>query len=269
MTIALVFGLVLAANPAPAATTFTVDSTRDEGGVVPGDGVCDSDPRTFVVRCTLRAAIEEANATGGADTINFGIDEGGIKTIEPATRLPAITAAVTIDGYSQPGARPNSQNVGTNAILKIQLSGASAGNFKSGLFIDVPKTVVKVLVINRFGSRGIFVQHDGTSTAIQGNFIGTDPGGTLDLGNSTGVVVNDPADTIIGGSTPEARNLISGNDLSGVLVATGATVQGDLIGTDKNGTSPLGNSNNGVVVRADINSVEGNTSEFSDPETVS
>ena len=52
--------------------------------------------------CTLRGAINKANATAGADTITFGI-ESGPQTINPATELPTITETVTIDGTTQPG----------------------------------------------------------------------------------------------------------------------------------------------------------------------
>ncbi len=44
---------------------FTVDNLRDAGDEVPGDGAC----ATFLGECTLRAAIQEANAHAGHDTI--------------------------------------------------------------------------------------------------------------------------------------------------------------------------------------------------------
>ena len=57
-------------------------------------------------QCTLRAAIEESNDTPGADTINFNIvSDASVKTISPASLLPIITEAVTINGYTQRGAR--------------------------------------------------------------------------------------------------------------------------------------------------------------------
>jgi hypothetical protein len=36
----------------------------------------------------LRAAIEQANATPGADTIKFNIGGSGVKTISPLSALP-------------------------------------------------------------------------------------------------------------------------------------------------------------------------------------
>src|SRR4051794_30825064 len=56
---------MLAARPARVDTVFTVNTTRDDVDANPGDGVC----RTIKGDCTLRAAIQEANALPGTDTI--------------------------------------------------------------------------------------------------------------------------------------------------------------------------------------------------------
>ena len=46
---------------------FTVINALDLGDANPGDGICDIAPPSHV--CTLRAAIQEANALPGADEI--------------------------------------------------------------------------------------------------------------------------------------------------------------------------------------------------------
>jgi CSLREA domain-containing protein len=61
---ALVGGLVLA-----LPGTYTVNDAGDAADATPGDGVC----ATASGVCTLRAAIQEANATSGAKTINFAL----------------------------------------------------------------------------------------------------------------------------------------------------------------------------------------------------
>jgi uncharacterized repeat protein (TIGR01451 family) len=53
--------------PEAHAATFDVNDTGDVGDANPGDGVCDDGSG----KCTLRAAIEEANALAGSDTINL------------------------------------------------------------------------------------------------------------------------------------------------------------------------------------------------------
>jgi hypothetical protein len=151
-----------------------------------------------VTDCTLRAAIQQANATAGADTINFSIPgTSGVQTIHVNSRdvgaLPTITEQVTIDGYTQTGAHPNTKTVGNDAALKIVLDGTNVGG--SGLEIsDASNTLIKGLVINSFGNTGINIIGTTTvGTRIESNFIGTDASGTLDKGNGFGGV--DPSRT--------------------------------------------------------------------------
>jgi hypothetical protein len=144
-------GVVLAgwAKPAEAAPTFTVNRAGDARDIAI-DGTCDTAPATGS-QCTLRAAIQEANATpnsGDPDEIDFAI--GGtatVKTISPTRPLPPITEAVTIDGYSQGSqtadtsddAKPNDNPLwegsggGTDAVIKVQLKGTNAGATANGL----------------------------------------------------------------------------------------------------------------------------------------
>jgi hypothetical protein len=144
---------------------------------------------------------------------------------------------VTIDGYTQgdgtPGdpsddATENTLSQGTNAALKIQLNGSSAGA-ASGLTISAGNTTVKGLVNNRFGQYGILDQGDFFCTTnhgnfIQGNFIGTNPGGTAaGAGNGLDGVSICSKNNTVGGTSDAARNLISGNAASGVSIGGGGT----------------------------------------------
>jgi hypothetical protein len=90
--------------------------------------------------------------------------------------------------------------------------------------------------------------------AIQGNFIGTDVSGTRALGNSIdGIWLSYGASAnLIGGVDKAARNVISGNTATGVVILYAGSnenlVYGNFIGTDVTGRLPLGNGN-GVSVR--------------------
>lgn len=91
-----------------------------------------------------------------------------------------------------------------------------------------------------------------TGNVVQGNFIGTDISGTVALGNANnGVLLSGPGN-IIGGASPAARNLISGNGQSGVYIndafASNNWVCGNYIGTKSNGTVALGNAKDGVTI---------------------
>ena len=50
----------------------------------------------------------------------------------PNTSLPPITDPVRIDGYSQPGSEPNTNppDQGINVVLKIELAGSNAGDWR-------------------------------------------------------------------------------------------------------------------------------------------
>lgn len=97
---------------------------------------------------------------------------------------------------------------------------------------------------------------------IQGNFIGTDITGTVAIPNTfTGLVMSN-SNTLVGGTTPGAGNIISGNSLFGILfsnVVGGFTIQGNLIGTDVTGTQALPNGGPGIQVQDINNSTIGGT----------
>jgi CSLREA domain-containing protein len=227
LSVVVLIALVLTAKPAPAAT-FTVNSTADTGDSTP-DGTCDSDPTAGVV-CTLREAMQEANANNNdptVDDINFAIPGAGPHTISPGSDLPAIVDPVTIDGYTQgdgttgdpsDDATENTLAVGNNAVLKIELDGTNAHD---GLRIQAANSTVKGLIINRFGNPSVSITGSGaTGNKVEGNYIGTDAAGTQPLGNSgNGVIVlSEASNNTIGGSTAGAGNFISGNGGDGVEV---------------------------------------------------
>jgi hypothetical protein len=182
-----------------------------------------------------------------------------VHTIAPSSILPPITEAVTIDGYTQDSdtsdtsddAKPNTLEQGNNAVLKIELDG-DGEDHTPGLRIWSPFSTVKGLIINRFESTGVSI--DEGLNKVEGNYIGTDPTGTLARGNSSGVSIQGNSNTV-GGTEAGARNIISGNAV-GVSIAfggvTGNRVMGNYIGTDKDGDDDLGNSFDGVNLGAGV-----------------
>ncbi|HYX19586.1 MAG TPA: CSLREA domain-containing protein, partial [Thermoanaerobaculia bacterium] len=83
--LALVLGILAGGAGVAVGATFTVNSNADTD-----DGVCNA------ANCTLREAIEAANATPGPDDIHFAIGSGA-KTIALLSPLPTITDPVTLD----------------------------------------------------------------------------------------------------------------------------------------------------------------------------
>src|SRR5581483_11863556 len=105
--------VLFAALPQNAVLTF-VTNTQDAATqpYIPG---------------SLRAAIADVTS-GAANTILFNIpanqaNANGVYRIDLADNLPPINKTMFLDGYSQPGASPNTLAVGDNAVIKIQIHG--------------------------------------------------------------------------------------------------------------------------------------------------
>jgi hypothetical protein len=212
------------------AATFTVTENTDASDAAPGNGVC----ATAGAVCTLRAAIEEANALGGTDTINFS---AGNKVINP-TATYTISSQMTIDG-STVGV-PNTADIDGNdgAYNAFTLDGNSDG------------TAIKGLYIHDFGVAGILIQQNADSITIGGsaatdkNYIGLAVGETAD-GNTGGGISSAGTNVTIQG------NVISGNTGNGISIRNGSkdvTIKGNRIGTDSSGTLDRGNTVDGINV---------------------
>ncbi len=241
--------------------SLTVNSTGDAGDSVPGDGVCDTGGPNADGddECTLRAAIEEANASI-LDTITFAIPGDGPHVITLSSALPAIQDPVVIDGASQPG----NEGVCSEAIpdrpsYKIVIDGDGAASWGIQLFGSQGSTI-QGLNIRGAANGGIAMLNGGLGLhTIRCNFIGTDETGLAADANAIGIFVGGVRNLTIGGPNPEHGNLISGNTNQGIAFSgsssSGEVVQGNYIGTDKTGAAPLGNGGAGISMEADAGTV--------------
>ncbi len=253
--------LALLLSGAAQGATFVVNSTGDSADTNIGNGLCDTGGTNSqgATECTLRAAIQEANASAPVDAIHFNIPTtepgyGAIPlryTIGPASALPAVTAPVTLDGATQP------DFPGTPII---EIDGIGAGGTVDGLSISAGGSSVRGLVINRFTRHGIAVTGSDGNT-LAGNYIGLDVAGVLDRGNGGDGVVVASANNTIGGSIVSDRNVISGNDSSGIrfmtAIANNNDVFGNYIGTNAAGTGAVANTSHGVNIVSSPNNTIG------------
>jgi hypothetical protein len=185
---------------------------------------------------------------------------------------PRITMPVVIDGYTQPGTGPNTllgvqlpapgsppttQPQGDNAVLKVQVDLSNAGSNAWGLDLSANNSTVRGLVLNGIEVDSPAILVEGTGDHVEGNFIGTDVTGTQVAGNASFGIQIAGSNAVVGGTTPDARNIISGNGNSSSVLyldeggirdrGTGDTVQGNFIGTDVSGKIALGNGGQGVT----------------------
>jgi hypothetical protein len=226
----LVLTLGLATATVCGANTYTVTATADSGAG------------------TLRQAILDANANSGADTIAFNIVGSGVHTIAPASALPAITGPVTIDGYTQSGsiANTNPTGQGLNTVLQIEIDGTN-GCATACLDVQADDVTIRGLVINHNAGVGILTTNAHQNLVVEGCFLGTDPSGAQALEPYGGALsVRNHTNARIGGTTPAARNLISGGNLNGYQITlgsgqavTGTKIEGNLVGTDVTGLVKL------------------------------
>jgi titin len=234
-----------------------------------GDNGNNLNPTPFSLRAEIIAV--DKIKLGAAATINFnigGLNQPGLYTIAPPAPLPAITVPnITIDGYTQSNAAlPNKipiQSVkviggvtyANNASIEIILNGANAGAGAVGLELSGGSDTVKGLVIQGFSGGGIVLDTVGQDN-INGDYIGTDPSGTVAVPNGVaGITINNVADNKIGGTTAAACNLISGNGASGTTVP-GVAISGQGAGSNVVDGNDIGlSATNGKL----INSGGGNT----------
>jgi hypothetical protein len=243
--VSIALASVLMLSAAAQAATIVVN---DGGDMAADDGTC-----------TLREAIAsaDANVASGAgtgecdageppptvDTIAFAIAGGGVHTIAPATPLPGITEAVVIDGYTQPGAAPNTLAIGDDAVLLIEIDGSGFTGELIKLQAGSGGSTVRGLVMNQ--SQSQYLKIDTGGNAIEGNFIGTDPSGMTFLAPGGDAVRVFGTGNRIGGTAPAARNVIAGTSAASngtlFIAAGGSVIQGNYIGVNAAGTATLQN----------------------------
>lgn len=247
--LAVLFALVPAM--AASAATLTVNNTGDAVDANTGDGFCDA----VGGGCTLRAAIQQANALPGVDTIQFLIDTGP-QTISPASALPAITEPAVLDATTQPGwvDKP-----------VITINGAIAGAAASGLTVQAGSTTIRGFAIGGFaGARGIWLL-DAGGNVIEANHLGTNAAGTARHANGLGILISAGSTGNTIGGTGTIRdtgvpvgNLIAGNTGTGITInTTGNVVTGNRIG-GVGATTPT-NDSHGIAVQSASNNIIGGT----------
>ncbi len=282
------------------AFCFTVNSLIEGSDGDPGDGLCATHATPVV--CTLRAAIEEANAHANwtvdgspdgfelPDFIIFQVG-GGFPVINLTSPLPPITDKLNIGSDTGPaskivingaGAGPGAVGIAVHQELclinKLVLQGfhtaivlSGEGNNKvlfsmigtnpdgtgavpnvRGIWVDSPNNEIRSNIISGNSELGILLEGTGAKgNKILGNSIGTQNNGTGSLGNGQhGIKFLNAPENQIGGLQSFEKNVISANAKSGILIeginSNDNKILGNLIGTDKNGLSGLGNAENGI-----------------------
>jgi CSLREA domain-containing protein len=227
VALTLLAALFLLAFPAAAAAaTYEVNSTGDEEDAAVGVGGC----LTAGLKCTLRAAIEESNAsTGTRDEITFSsaFDRQLADTIVLGSSLPAIEDPVSIlggDCFGEDG--PDAPCAGVDGP-----AGGVAFTVE-----DVDGVVIEGVAVTS-AQFGIDVIDSSEGFVARNDWIGLNLLGE-EAGNGTGIFLDPGSDgATIGGPNAAERNVISGNEFDGLDLqgASNAVIRGNYFGVNPPG----------------------------------
>jgi hypothetical protein len=259
----------------------------------PGTTIGGTSPeaRNVISGSSVSAGIGIGHAAGTKVQGNFiGVDASGTAALGNAFGISVSgNSPNTIIGGSTPGERnivsANSYGIlisSSNSVIQGNYIGTNAtgdallGNAMSGIRIGGSGHIIggtnpgegnvisgNCTEVPFHGQTAGIAIGGGQDNLVVGNFIGTNPDGTIDLGNlSYGIFVSNADYNVIGGTTAGARNVISGNGRDGInfdYLSSENVVQGNFIGVDATGSAALGNSGHGVVLSGASNNIIGGT----------
>ncbi len=283
----LIVGLDVQAVWQHSLATIVVNTT-DDGGLGWGAGGVD-DLLANDEEISLREAIEAIRndafgwSGGEAHTIVFDLADGE-NTINVSSGLPALTSSVVIDGSGDGSGNIRIVGSGLGDVFTVsgddielrnlEVSGGANGitisgnnnvvvgcyvldNSENGIKISGMQNVIggdqaseRNIISGNAGS-GIYI--DGAfanNNVIRGNYIGILADGETESANGVdGITINTSKNTIIGGTTAGAGNVISGNSEFGINIKrvdtdipSGHTILGNIVGLNAAGDSAVENT---------------------------
>ena len=240
------FFIILTSGLAGYSQDFIVDNAGDASDMNPGDGICSSSP--LAVICSLRAAIEEANAIAGPNIISFGLASGTQINIDSELEITDNETTINAD-------------LGGDGKPDIIIASTAAGS--NGFHIRSADNVIQgfnlILFTNGAGGPAAILIDGAAATAnkIITNYIGTNLAGDNTTAATTNFrslrIINGASGNFIGDASIIGRNVISGNTFGLEINASDNNqVIGNIFGLDATGSIDLGNGDLGIEI---INSV--------------
>ncbi len=222
-----------AINPPVVSSVVTVNSAGDSPDINIGDGSCDTGATNSEgdTECTLRAAIQEANASATISDIEFdipvtdaGYDAAGWWKVALATDLPELTAPFNLDGTTQPG-------YAGDPVIGITRSTP----YGSNLLLETNSAASDSTIVGlAFGASTYGLIADGDRTVVTDNWFGFMPDGSASVIQHP--ILASGQDAVIG--RPGQGNIFGNYHFHAIIIrGTGSIVQGNIIGEDPSGTA--------------------------------
>ena len=229
------------------ATTTVISGNKNDGVDAGGVGI-------LITNCLIGTGLTGLTALGNGATGIMLAGGAGNDTINWNVIAGQNGNGIGLQGSQGTLIFGNDIGVGKDGKTPV-------GNTLSGVYIGDTCSHIQIgTLLGRniiAGNGGDGVVFDGCSTStVSNNYIGLDINGNVQGNAGYGVVIkrNDTSGTaatqnVVGGTTPlTGGNVISANGKSGVIISDGATqnvVQGNYIGTNKDGTA--GTDGNGAI----------------------
>lgn len=233
--VGVVLACALAAPGFANAESFTVNSTADEVDALVGDFICS----TAAEKCSLRAALEEANSSQGEfDAVNFeeGVFEGDeASVIALASPLPAIVDPISLSG----------RECETEANVSgpcVEVDGVASAPVLS--LEGVAEVEIEALALTN-GEAGLAAE-EAPRLRVRGSWFGVGLDGAA-AGNGTGIRLGPHSDgSRIGGEGPGTGNLLANSGGAGldILGSSHVRVLGNAFGVTPTGAQAAANEVN-------------------------
>jgi CSLREA domain-containing protein len=267
-------------SPVPQVINFPyfVNSTSDAGNNTRNATVCDDGTG----HCTLRGAIQAANANAGADVINIALVPGSV--INLGSALPNIAQALSINGPTAGTVTVRRNSAASYSVFTVtagpvSFSGLTIanGNAGNGGGIKLSGTTVNVtncVFLGNGATNGGGIYNDGatlnvTNCTFTGNGAGSDGGGiandhygTANVSNSTftGNTANNGDSTASGGGA--ICNGDHNHSYGGYMTVTNATITGNT--ALRGGGLSIGGAAAAGFLTVTNSTIVGNSSFFGD-----
>ena len=224
-----------------------------------GDGIAVSGSSNILIQDNVIGI----DSTGFVDGNRFGLrmSTAEANVIDGNTISGNNASGVLIDEKSR-------ENEFTQNQVGLDFTGQFAvGNKGAGVLLRGPNNVIgkpgQGNTISGNGASGIVLNVSGSDSTIQGNKIGVGVSGSTAVPNrSFGILIQSGRNVIGGNSTDGTGNQVSGNGRQGIVIngadATQNAIKGNLVGTDADGTSAVGNNSYGIyIIGASDNTIGG------------
>jgi hypothetical protein len=267
---------MLAVSNIEAGVTIVGSADNTVGGSGPGEGNVISGNGKHGVLITVSGStrnLVQGNFIGttAAGLARLGNAYSGVEILDVSNNWVGGTNSGQrniISGNGSYGVKIGDNNATFNVVqgnfIGLDVTGTNAlGNTPHGVFIvGVGSGVVSNIiggdvpgagnVISGNTQNGVYITN-AVGNSVKGNLVGTDWTGRKSVGNGFSGVRIESSGNIVGGTSSQARNVISGNNANGAIYLYGVgtsnnVILGNYIGTDVTGTNKLPNSTVGIYI---------------------